>query len=112
VLLALGLTHPARRDGRHRRDVNASGVHLPKRFWNNKGGLEYPLRIATVFAGVALADRGRFSLDRTIGWMWGRGRGGRRTSGQPGHGRRASSFGSGTASRGDLHDGAAASPIA
>jgi hypothetical protein len=40
VLLAFGLTHPARRDGRHRRDVNASSVHLLKRFWNNKGGLE------------------------------------------------------------------------
>jgi putative oxidoreductase len=98
--------------------LNAGSVHFPKGFWNNKGGgLEYPLTIATVFAGVALAGPGRFSLDRAIGWqqtgwMWGvvavvRGLlAGLATVAAP------ALVGSGAASRRDPRDGAAASPTA
>jgi hypothetical protein len=74
--------------------------------------LEYPLRIATVFAGVALADRGRVSLDGTIGWMWGRvAVGGGLLAGLAIVAARAPSDRARRAG-GDLHDGAAASPIA
>ena len=77
--------------------LNAGSVHFPKGFWNNKGGgLEYPLTIATVFAGgrvggpwaVQPGPRDRLAADRLD---VGRGRSGPRTAGRPGHGRRASS---------------------
>jgi hypothetical protein len=52
--------------------LNACNVHLPKRFWSNKGGLEYPLTIATMLAGVAIGrpwavqpgPRDRLAADR------------------------------------------------
>ena len=69
VLLALGLLTPLAAAAGIAVMVNAMSVHLTKGFWNSKGGLEFPLTIATVFAGIAVAGSGRFSLDRTIGWQ-------------------------------------------
>ena len=69
ILLALGLLTPLGAATGIGVMLNASSVHLPKGFWNSKGGLEYPLTIATVFAGIALAGPGRFSLDHAIGWQ-------------------------------------------
>jgi putative oxidoreductase len=51
-------------------------VHLSKGFWNTKGGFEFPLAIATVFAGIGFTGPGRYSLDAAIGWhqtgwIWG-----------------------------------------
>jgi putative oxidoreductase len=77
ALLALGLLTPLGAAAGIGVMLNAIvSVHLPKGFWNTKGGLEFPLTIATVFAGIALAGPGRFSLDRAIGWeqaglIWG-----------------------------------------
>ena len=69
VLLALGLLTPLGAAAGVGVMLNASSVHLSQGFWNNKGGFEYPLTIATTFAGVALAGPGRFSLDRALGWQ-------------------------------------------
>jgi putative oxidoreductase len=71
VLLALGLLTPLGAAAGIGVMVNAMSVHLAKGFWNSKGGLEFPLTIATVFAGIAVAGPGRFSLDRAIGWQQG-----------------------------------------
>jgi putative oxidoreductase len=71
VLLAFGLLIPLGAAAGIGVMVNAMSVHLAKGFWNSKGGLEFPLTIATVFAGIAVAGPGRFSLDRAIGWQHG-----------------------------------------
>jgi putative oxidoreductase len=70
VLLALGLLTPLGAAAGIGVMLNAIvSAHLSKGFWNSKGGFEFPLTIATVFAAVAFAGPGRFSLDRAIGWQ-------------------------------------------
>ncbi len=69
VLLALGLLTPLGAAAGVGVMLNAMSMHLAKGFWNSKGGLEFPLTVATVFAGIAFAGPGRFSLDRAIGWQ-------------------------------------------
>ena len=69
ALLALGLLTPLAAAAGIGVMLNAIvSVHLSKGFWNAKGGLEFPLTVATVFAGIAFAGPGRFSLDRAVGW--------------------------------------------
>ncbi len=42
-------------------------VHLPKGFFNSKGGFEYNLTILAVLAAIALAGPGAYSLDTALG---------------------------------------------
>jgi putative oxidoreductase len=42
-------------------------VHLPKGFWNGKGGIEFPLSLWIVAFAVGLAGPGAFSLDHLLG---------------------------------------------
>jgi putative oxidoreductase len=43
-------------------------VHLPKGFWNSKGGVEFPLTLAVVAFVIGLAGPGSFALDALIGF--------------------------------------------
>jgi putative oxidoreductase len=70
ALLALGLLTPLGAAAGIGVMLNAIvSAHLSKGFWNTKGGLEFPLTVATVFAAVAFTGPGRFSLDRAVGWQ-------------------------------------------
>ena len=76
TLLALGLLTPLAAAAGIGVMLNAIiSVHLPKGFWNMKGGFEFPLTIATVFAAIGFSGPGRFSVDRSLGlhtsWQWG-----------------------------------------
>jgi putative oxidoreductase len=76
ALLALGLLTPLAAAAGIGVMLNAIvSVHLPKGFWNIKGGFEFPLTIATVFAAIGFSGPGRFSVDRSLGlhtsWQWG-----------------------------------------
>ena len=76
ALLALGLLTPLAAAAGIGVMLNAIiSVHLPKGFWNMKGGFEFPLTIATVFAAIGFSGPGRFSVDRSLGlhtsWQWG-----------------------------------------
>jgi putative oxidoreductase len=78
TLLALGLLAPLAAAAGIGVMLNAIvSVHLPKGFWNIKGGFEFPLTIATVFAAIGFSGPGRFSVDRSLGlhtsWHWGLG---------------------------------------
>lgn len=42
-------------------------AHLPKGFWNSKGGIEFPLSIWITAFAVGLAGPGAFSLDHLFG---------------------------------------------
>ena len=42
-------------------------AHWAKGFWNGKGGIEFPLVLATVAAACGIADPGVYSLDRGLG---------------------------------------------
>lgn len=42
-------------------------AHWAKGFWNGKGGIEFPLVLATVAAACGIADPGAYSLDRVVG---------------------------------------------
>ena len=41
-------------------------VHWKKGFWNTKGGLEYPLALATIAFVIGLVGPGRYSLDHAL----------------------------------------------
>jgi putative oxidoreductase len=76
TLLALGLLTPLAAAAGIGVMLNAVvSVHLSKGFWNTKGGFEFPLTIATVFAAIGFSGPGRFSVDRSLGlhtsWQWG-----------------------------------------
>lgn len=42
-------------------------VHVPKGFWNTKGGYEFPLTILSAGVAISLTGPGRFSLDSLLG---------------------------------------------
>ena len=42
-------------------------VHLPKGFWNSKGGIEFPLQLLAGAALIVLGGPGAFSLDAALG---------------------------------------------
>ena len=67
VLLALGLLTPLAAAAVIGVMLNAAHVHWPK-FWVTQGGLEYPLVLALVGAGIGFTGPGRFSLDHAFGW--------------------------------------------
>ncbi len=69
ALVALGLLTPLGAAAGIGVMLNAIiSVHVPNGFWNQRGGFEYPLTIAAVFAGIAFAGSGGYSLDAAIGW--------------------------------------------
>ena len=47
-----------------------AAVHWSKGIWNQEGGFEYPLVVATVAFAVAAIGPGRFSLDTAFGIDW------------------------------------------
>jgi putative oxidoreductase len=69
LLLALGLLTPLGALGMMgAMFVAITRVHLPKGFWNSKGGIEFPLSLWTVGFALGLTGPGSFSLDHLIGW--------------------------------------------
>jgi putative oxidoreductase len=48
--------------------VAVFGVHLPKGFFGQNGGYEYPMIVAVVAAGLAFVGPGRLSADAAAGW--------------------------------------------
>ncbi len=42
-------------------------AHLPRGFWNMKGGYEFPLALATIAAAVCIMGAGVISLDHVLG---------------------------------------------
>ncbi len=69
LLLALGLLTPLGALGiMGSMFVAIVKVHLPKGFWNGKGGIEFPLLLWTVAFSVGLAGPGSLSLDGLLGW--------------------------------------------
>jgi len=67
LLLALGLLTPLGALGIiGAMEVAIINVHLPKGFWNGKGGIEFPLVLWTVAFTVGLAGPGDFSLDHLL----------------------------------------------
>ena len=50
--------------------VAIASVHLPKGFFTQNGGFEFPLALAATALGVAFAGPGSFSLDRAFGITW------------------------------------------
>jgi putative oxidoreductase len=47
--------------------VAAATVHWPNGFWNQKGGIEFPLLVATAALAVSLIGVGRWSVDALLG---------------------------------------------
>jgi putative oxidoreductase len=47
--------------------VAAVSVHWPNGFWNQKGGVEYPLIVATSALAIGLVGAGRWSVDAVLG---------------------------------------------
>ena len=47
-----------------------AAVHWPKGIWNQNGGIEFPLVLATVAFAVAATGAGRYSLDNAFGIDW------------------------------------------
>lgn len=47
--------------------VAIATVHLPKGFWNAKGGYEFNLTLIAAVAALALTGPGRFSVDQAVG---------------------------------------------
>ncbi len=45
-------------------------AHLPRGFWNSKGGFEYPLSLAAGVVAVAIAGAGAVSLDAAFGLQY------------------------------------------
>lgn len=47
--------------------VAAVAVHLPRGFWNQQGGYEYPLLVLAAMLGLSLTGPGALSLDYALG---------------------------------------------
>ena len=45
-------------------------VHLPKGFWNSRGGIEFPLTLGAIAVALAAIGPGAFSLDRAFGLVY------------------------------------------
>jgi putative oxidoreductase len=68
VLLAAGLLTPLATAALIAQSVVIIGlVHLPKGFWNAKGGVEFPLSLAAGVAALAGMGPGSASLDAGLG---------------------------------------------
>ncbi len=68
LLFALGLLTPLGALGMMgAMFVAMVSAHLPKGFWNSKGGIEFPLSLWTVAFAVGLAGPGNYSLDHLLG---------------------------------------------
>jgi putative oxidoreductase len=50
--------------------VIISKAHLPKGFWNTKGGYEYPFALGAAVVAIAFIGSGAISLDRLLGLAW------------------------------------------
>ena len=69
ALLAIGLATPLAAAGIIGVMLNAIvAAHLKNGLWVTKGGIEYPLVLATVAFGLAWIGPGAYSIDRAIGW--------------------------------------------
>jgi putative oxidoreductase len=67
LLMALGLLSPVGNFGVMGAMVIAMWlVHMPKGFFNSKGGIEFPLQIATVALVLSLTGPGPYSLDNWL----------------------------------------------
>ncbi|WP_079100141.1 DoxX family protein [Streptomyces sp. WMMB 322] len=66
TLLALGLATPGAGAAVAAAMSGAASVHAPAGFFNDRGGLEYPVHLALAGSAVALAGPGRFSLDHLL----------------------------------------------
>jgi putative oxidoreductase len=68
LLMALGLLSPVGNFGvMGAMAIAIWVVHRPKGFFNGKGGIEYPLQLATVALVLSLAGPGAYSLDSLLG---------------------------------------------
>jgi putative oxidoreductase len=68
LLLAAGLFNPLGPLGVIAAMATASvAAHLPKGFWNSKGGYELPLTNIAAAVAVAMMGPGRYSLDSALG---------------------------------------------
>jgi putative oxidoreductase len=68
VLLAVGLVTPLATAALIAQSVVIVGlVHLPKGFWNSKGGIEFPLSLAAGVVALAGTGSGSASLDAVLG---------------------------------------------
>jgi putative oxidoreductase len=71
LLLAFGLLLPAAAAMLTGVMVSAiAAVHWKKGVWNQDGGIEFPLVLATVAFAVAAIGAGRYSLDDAFGIDW------------------------------------------
>jgi putative oxidoreductase len=69
LLLALGLLTPLGAAALLGVMINAGlVVHLRNGLWVSDNGLEYPLVLSAVAAGIALTGPGGWSLDDALGW--------------------------------------------
>ena len=67
VLLAVGLLTPLATAALIAQSVVIVGlVHLPKGFWNSKGGIEFPLSLAAGVVALAGTGSGSASLDAAL----------------------------------------------
>lgn len=67
LLLALGLLSPIGNFGiLGAMAIAIWVVHVPKGFWNTKGGIEFPLQIAGVAFALSLTGPGEYSLDNWL----------------------------------------------
>jgi putative oxidoreductase len=68
ILLALGLLSPLGSLAITGAMLVAIGtVHLPKGFWNGKGGYEFNLTLIAAAAALALTGPGTYSIDHALG---------------------------------------------
>lgn len=71
ALLALGLLTPLGAAAAVGVMLNAIvAVHWEKGFWNTAGGIEFPLVLACVSAGLGFSGPGRYSVDHLLGIAW------------------------------------------
>jgi putative oxidoreductase len=68
LLMAFGLLSPVGNFGvMGAMAIAISVVHWPKGFFNGKGGIEFPLQLATIALVLSLTGPGPYSLDHLLG---------------------------------------------